>query len=113
VDALARIPQIVKDENEFLTDQAGRAWKMCFDKQTKGKISFRRRPFKALSPALQFRLLNSALNRIDPASGMLFESWKNLQTSLSKSCYRYSFPKGIEILLTPEHVTLYKNKNRP
>ncbi len=108
VEALARIPAIVAGESELIAELEEKAWKKTFKKIRGGKVELRHTPFLKSHPALQFRLVERALKKLDRQSGLSFEAWERLRKELGRSCYRCSLPRDIDFRLTPKSITLFK-----
>jgi tRNA(Ile)-lysidine synthase len=113
VEALARVPASLTGEAEILSGLEEKAWKNIFLRQKSVQIFFQRKKFLELPAALQFRLLERGLRRLDPKAGIGFEAWHTLKGGLSKSRLRYSLPKDIDFVLTPTKIMLYKKSPTP
>ncbi len=113
VEALARLPEIAAAENELILDLEQKAWKQVLAKSKAGELALRRGRFAKQPAPLQFRLLNRALQQIDPASGLNYEAWKRLAPALLRPRYRASLQRNIEISLKPGRIMLVKQKARP
>jgi tRNA(Ile)-lysidine synthase len=111
VEALARIPAILNEENEVMVELEEKAWRETFKVQSR-KVIGSRKKFMRLKPAIQFRLLERALKQIDAESGVSFDHWRTLASSLSRKCYCISLPKGVDLSLTPLKLIIYKKFRR-
>jgi tRNA(Ile)-lysidine synthase len=108
VEALSRIPAIVAEESALIAEIEAKAWKKSFKKCQKGKVELRRPIFLKLPPALQFRMIEKSLKRLDDQSGLSFEAWERIRRGLGRSYHRLSLPKDIDFMLTSKNVMVYK-----
>ncbi len=108
VPALARLPVIIKDENQLSDELEDAAWKQVFNRRLGKRVYLNRKKFLNFLPALQFRMLDRALKRLDQQSGMSFDAWQKLKQYLREARYRQSFPKDIDFVLTPSRLVVYK-----
>ena len=108
VETLARIPRIVREENEILAVLERAAWKRAVRRQTSRKLFLDRKAFLKFPPALQFRVLERGLRQLDGKSGLSFDAWQGILPHLSRKRYRRSLPKDIDLDLTPLKLLLYK-----
>ena len=108
VEALSRIPVIVAAENDLISELEAKVWGKAFKKASRGEIELRRIPFLKAHPALQFRLIERALKKLDPLSGLSFEGWELLRQGFSRPRWRCSLPRDIDFALTSKRVILYK-----
>lgn len=109
MSALARIPEILQDENDILENLFVRAWKDSVPRQRTAKgIKLRAKAFFNLAPALQFRVLDGALRRVHPASGLSFEAWKSIRPALSGKRGRWTLPQRLDLVVTPSAVNICK-----
>lgn len=106
--ALARIPAILSEDAQLIEDFADRAWRQTALGAGKKSIRLRRKKFMALPPPLQFRVIDRALRRVDPKSGLSFEAWQRLRLCLGRSRYVCSLPKEIDLAVTPSIINIYK-----
>ncbi|MBI3306855.1 MAG: tRNA lysidine(34) synthetase TilS [Candidatus Omnitrophica bacterium] len=113
VQALARIPAIVYEEMEFLENLADASWQKIFKKASQSEVELKRNIFLGAHASLQFRVIEKALKRLDPKSGINFESWQKLKPSLSLRRFRHSFPRDIDFALTPRKIVIYKKFPKP
>ena len=113
MEALSRIPAILSAESETLDLFEAQAWKDVFKKAGPGKVEFHRRRFLGLPEALQFRLLERALKRLDPSSGLNFEAWQKVRSYLARGRGRHSLPKDIDFDLTSKAASIYKKNITP
>lgn len=107
-EALARIPAIVSGESALISELEEEAWKKILKKRSGPKVELRRSAFLKCHPAIQFRIVERALKKLDPQSGLSFEAWERLRPGLSRFSYRCSLPKDIDFALTPKSVLLHK-----
>ncbi len=110
VEALSRIPAIVAGESALISELEKRAWKKTFKNGRGKKVELRRAVFLKFPPALQFRILEKALKRIDKQSGLSFEAWERIRRGLVRPRYCSSLPKDIDFALTPKNVMIYKKR---
>ncbi len=108
VEALSRIPAIVSRESALVAELETKAWKKTFKKRWGKKIELRRAPFLKCHPALQFRIVEKALKKLDLQSGLSFEAWERIRRGLARPRYGCSLPKGIDFSLTPKSATFYR-----
>ena len=108
IEALSRIPAIVAGEGALISELEEKAWKKTVRKRHGAKIELCRSAFLKCHPALQFRILERALKKLDPQSGLSFEAWQRLGCGLTRPCCRYSLPRDIDFVLTVKSATLYK-----
>ncbi|MBI3314072.1 MAG: tRNA lysidine(34) synthetase TilS [Candidatus Omnitrophica bacterium] len=112
MQALARIPPIVSEEIEILENLAEETWRRTFKTATRLQVELRRMRFLKAPAPLQFRMIEKALKRLDPKSGVNFETWQRLKPNLVRSRFRHSFPRDIDFSLTPQRVLIYKKSAR-
>ena len=108
VEALSRIPAIVAGESALIAELEKKAWKKTFKKRRGKKVELRRSVLLKFPPALQFRIVEKALKKLDKQSGLSFEAWERIRQGLVRSRYRCSLPKDIDFALTPKKAILYK-----
>ncbi len=108
VEALSRIPAIVAGESALIAEVEAKAWKKSFKKRQKGKVELRRPVFLKFPPALQFRMIEKSLKKLDVQSGLSFEAWERIRKGLGRSYHRLSLPKDIDFMLTSKNVMVYK-----
>ena len=108
IEALSRIPAIVASEGELIAEVEKKAWNKTLKKQSAKRVEFHRSIFLKFPPALQFRMVEKALKRLDPRSGISFEAWERLRRSLARPRFCSSLPRDIDFALTPKKATLYK-----
>jgi len=106
VEALSRIPTVVAGEGALISELEEAAWKKIAKKSGRSTVELRRSAFLKCHPALQFRVVERALKKLNPQSGLSFESWERLRRGLARSCYRCSLPRDIDFTLTPKNVIL-------
>ncbi|MFA5390302.1 MAG: tRNA lysidine(34) synthetase TilS [Candidatus Omnitrophota bacterium] len=110
VEALSRIPAIVAGESALVAELEEKAWKKTLKKSRGKKIELHRSIFLKFPPALQFRVVEKALKKLDKRSGLSFEAWERIRQGLARSCYRCSLPKDIDFALTSKNVAIYKKR---
>ena len=107
-EALSRIPSIVAGENALIVELEEKAWEKAFKKSHGSKVELRRSVFLKFPPALQFRLVEKALKKLDKQSGLSFEAWERIRRGLARPSFCSSLPKDIDFALTSKSVTIYK-----
>jgi len=108
IPALARIPVIVQEENQLLESLEQTAWKRIFNRRLRSTLYLNRKIFLKLPSALQFRMIQHALQTLDQKSGIHYEGWQRLREGLKQNQFRYSLPRDIDLLLTPFQLKVYK-----
>ena len=108
VEALSRIPAIVTEESALIAELEEKAWKKTFKTSRGKKVELRRSVLLKFPPALQFRIVEKALKKLDKQSGLSFEAWERIRQGLVRSRYRCSLPKDIDFALTSKNVAIYK-----
>ena len=96
-EALARLPQIMEVENNLIEELEVKAVTRVLKSVSQSKIILKAVIFRSLHPALQFRILDKFLKKLDPAAGILFEHAALLQNQLGKSQMHISLPRKLEI----------------
>ncbi len=97
IEALARMPQIMGAENGLIEEFEKKAVAEVIQFASSSRVILKANIFKSLHPALQFRVLDRCLKKIDPDAGMLFEHTAILRNQLRKSNIRISLPRKLEI----------------
>lgn len=110
VEALSRIPEIVSGESALIAELEAKAWKKAFKRSYGNRIDLRRSVFLKFPQALQFRIIEKALKKLDKQSGLSFEAWGRFRKGLLRPRFCLSLPKDIDFALTPKKATLYKKK---
>lgn len=111
VEAVSRIPLILQDENEVMEKLVPPGWKRSVKSAGKGRLSFKLDRFRELNAAIQFKILNRALKKISPLSGLSFEAWKILRHKIARgSGYCHSLPKDIDLKIAGDSLLLYLKK---
>lgn len=108
--ALARIPAIVREENEMTLAFEKEAWGRVFRRGRRGKAELARDAFLKLPAPLRFRVLNRALKKVDPKSGLSFDAWEKMRGRLDAPRFRHSLPGDIDLVLTRFKMTLSKRR---
>jgi tRNA(Ile)-lysidine synthase len=108
VEALSRIPSIVAGESALIAELEEKAWKKVFKKSRKEKVELRRSVFLGFPPALQFRMVEKTLKKLDKQSGLSFDAWERIRQGIARPRFCSSLPKGIDFSLTPKCITIYK-----
>jgi tRNA(Ile)-lysidine synthase len=112
VEALSRIPAIVAGESALIAELEKKAWEKTFKRSCGGSVELRRAVFLKFPPALQFRIVERALKKLNKQSGLSFEAWERIRRGLSRPRYCSSLPKDIDFALTSKNVTLCKKRWR-
>lgn len=110
--ALARFPAILSEENRMIEELESVAWKKSFSGMSKRKVRLDRHAFLKLPPTLQFRILNRALRKLDPASGISFDAWGRLRRDVLKGHCRQSLPRSIDLCLSSSGLALIRTAAR-
>ena len=110
IEALSRIPAVVAGEGALISELEEAAWKKIAKKSGRSTVELRRSAFLKCHPALQFRVVERALKKLHPQSGLSFESWERLRRGLVRSRYRCSLPRDIDFALTPKKIILYRKE---
>lgn len=97
IRALARIPEIVRDENQLIVDLQHELEKKAIYRVERRKIILRAVIFRQAHPALQFRALDSLMKRIDPAAGLLFENMTLVREAFKKASFKLDLPRGLRL----------------
>ncbi|MDP3920304.1 MAG: tRNA lysidine(34) synthetase TilS [Candidatus Omnitrophota bacterium] len=111
--ALARIPAIVRGENEVLEAVDRAAWRRVVLSRRGGSLYLDRQALLKFPAAVQFRIVNRALQKIDPRSGLNYQVWQGFQGHLTRPRSRSSFPRDIDISINPLSIRVYKRFGRP
>ncbi|HRK61844.1 MAG TPA: tRNA lysidine(34) synthetase TilS [Candidatus Omnitrophota bacterium] len=104
--ALARIPEIVRDENELIEALAVQVEKKALIQSGKRMIRLRALVFREAHFALQFRVLDRLIKRLDPSAGVLFEHAALIKSSLGKSAFVMDLPRGIKLVGNKNTITV-------
>jgi len=110
VEALSRIPAIVAGESALVAELEEKGWKKTFKKKSGKRVELRRSVFLKFPPALQFRIVEKALKKLDKQSGLSFEAWERIRQGLARSHFCSSLPTDIDFALTPKNVMIYKKR---
>jgi len=98
----------VAGESALVAELEKKAWKKTFKARRGKKIELRRAVFLRFPPALQFRIVEKALKKLDKQSGLAFEAWERVRRGLGRPCFRSSLPRDIDFALTSKNVMIYK-----
>jgi len=114
VRALARIPEIVRDENELIENLAAQVEKQLRVRVGKKTIRLNARIFRKAHFALQFRVLDRAIKRFDLFAGVLFEHAALIKSSLGKPAFVMDLPRGIKLVGNKTTITVeYSFRSHP
>lgn len=112
VEALSRIPAIVAWESSLIAELEEKAWKKVFKTKLRGEVELRRQVFLKCPAALQFRMVEKALKKLDRQSGLSFEAWERIRRGLERPRFCSSLPRDIDLALTSKKVMIYKKLRR-
>jgi len=110
IEALSRIPAIVAGESGLVAELEKKSWKKTLKKVCGKRIEFCRSVFLKFPPALQFRMVEKALKKLDKKSGLSFEAWERIRQGLGRSRYCCSLPRDIDFALTAKKAMIYKKR---
>jgi len=110
-ETLARLADAADDENRLMQTLEDSAWKQLKVVVRRGALTLNREVFQSIHPALQFRLLDRALKRLNPASGLDFEAWQGLRRNLSTANDRRSLSRGLDLTLTSSRLVITHPKS--
>lgn len=108
LEALARVPEIVDQEILALENLEDKSWKDLKVRKKKNQVDFDRKRWEALESIFQYRLLDRALKKLNPKSGLNHKAWIRLRKKLSDKKYRCSLARNVDFVLTPSKIELYK-----
>lgn len=109
--ALARIPEIVRDENELIASLEETLLKKALKSSTKNKVVLHSSVFRAAHVALQCRVLDRVVKKLDPAAGLLFEHVSLVKSSLAKSSFALDLPRGIQLKGDKNLISLVRKRD--
>lgn len=107
-ESLCRLAETAVGESTGFDDWVNENWRAYVHSRRKGTLRVRRDPFLLLPPALQFRLFDQILRRLDSRSGLDFNSWGRLAEGLKRGRYRATLPRKIDLSLTPKKLLMRK-----
>jgi tRNA(Ile)-lysidine synthase len=110
VEALSRIPAIVAEESVLIVELEEKAWKKVLKNVRGKKVELRRSIFLRFPSALQFRMIERALKKLDEQSGLSFEAWNRIRQGLARSRFCSSLPRDIDFALTSKNIMIYKKR---
>lgn len=106
-DSLSRLAQTAVRESTGLDEWVSRQGKTYLLRARKnGTVWLDRERFLALPSALQFRLLDQLLHRLDPRSGLDFKSWETIEKGFQKGRVRITLPRNLDLNLTAKKLSL-------
>jgi len=114
-DALDRFIQILRWEDEVMSDEVSKAWEICLLSQDKSSLSFDKRTWCILPPAIQLRLLRKMKvvltgNQRDFYYSQLISLQMGIMTNV---CFRYE-DKWMALECTEEQIQVRKRgENEP
>ena len=112
VGALARLPSIFSEEEEWFNELEASCWGKAFKIRKKQTVHLYRKRFSRCPKPIQFRILDKALKLLDSASGMNFEAWERIRPQMDKPKTRVSLPRDLEMELTPSVIKLQPSLSR-
>ncbi len=110
VEALSRLPVIVGEEERLLSELEKTSWRKVLKRRTARRVEFQRALFLKFPRPLQFRLVEKALKRIHPKSGLSFDAWERVREGMNRRRCRFSLPKDIDLEMTPQNISIYHKK---
>lgn len=105
-ESLSRLAQTAVRESAGLDEWVSRQGKTYLRAQKNGTVWLDRERFLALPSALQFRLLDQLLHRLDPRSGLDFKSWETIEKGFQKGRVRITLPRNLDLNLTAKKLSL-------
>lgn len=106
-ETLARLADAAEDDNHLMALLEKAAWKQLKVAVKGARLSLKRGPFEEAHPALQFRLLDRAVKRLNSASGLDFETWQIVRRKLLSSNDRCSLSRGLDLRITASRIEIY------
>lgn len=110
-ETLARLADVVEEENEFMTALCDTAWKKMRLMRRRGQITLNRKEFSSFHSAVQFRLLDRLLKKVHPQSGLDFETWQSVKKALKRPTDRRSLARGLDFRLTPSKIVVCRHSS--
>lgn len=110
--ALARIPEAVTDEAEAVDAFLPGALKQTVISSGRTQTVLSRPFFVELPRALQYRVLRTVLEKLDPRSGLPFETWEAVRGCFLERRFRHSLKRDIDIDSNNDVIRIYKKKTR-
>ncbi len=107
-ELLSRLAETAASETASLDAWVSRHESEFLRPQKNGALSLRRKDFLSLASALQFRLLDRLLRRLDPRSGLDFESWKRMEAGLKRGRLRLSLPRNLDLCMSSKKFLIRK-----
>jgi len=108
LQALARIPEIIRDENDLIEQLEEAAEKKLLIRKTHGQITLNLRVFRQVPIALQFRILDRLIKQVDPSSGLLFEHVAGIQRNLKKNIFTMDLPRSVKLEAQKGKLIIFK-----
>ena len=112
IEALARMPQIMEAENSLIEEMEKKSAVNVVQSVSSKRVILKATIFRSLHAALQFRILDRYLKKIDPDAGMLFEHMAILRNQLRKSKIRISLPRKLEICGNLSQIYIQRNSEK-
>ncbi|MBI4368458.1 MAG: tRNA lysidine(34) synthetase TilS [Candidatus Omnitrophica bacterium] len=111
--ALARLPHLLDVDLTFLDETAELFYKELAVRRHADEVLFRKQPFLALQPSIQYRLIRRAL-RILGNADLDFEHWNVFLERLSaKQCFKLQLPKRFLASVSSDAIRIRKNQKTP
>ncbi len=108
IQALARIPEIIGAESDLISELENKAGKNVLVSASSLRVVLKAPVFRALHPALQFRILDGLLKKLDSAAGLLFESGTAVKKALKNSRFQVSLPRGLILVGDSRRILIQK-----
>jgi len=108
-ESLARLAETARAESSGLDEWIRKSWKTCLTSRRNGTVWLERERFLSLPGFLQFRLLEKALQFLEPRSGLDFQTWKRIESKLPLKRLRMSLAGNLDLHLTPKKLFIRKS----
>lgn len=112
MQALARVPEVIGDESALISALEAQALKQVVLSVSSFRVALKTEAFRALPSALQFRILDGLIKKIDPAAGLLFENGGLIKSALKKVRFQISLPRHIELTGDFRHIRIQKRPSK-
>lgn len=108
VRSLARIPEMIREESHLLTELESEIEKRAKVRKTRKKVTLKAGVLRSAHPALQFRILDKLIKKLDPRAGLLFEHAELIKKGLRKSTLRIDLPRGMILKTDSQTISIAK-----
>lgn len=108
-ESLSRLAETARAESSGLDEWIRKSWKTCLTSRRNGTVWLERERFLSLPGFLQFRLLEKALQFLEPRSGIDFQTWKRIESKLPLGRLRMSLAGNLDLNLTPKKLFIRKS----